>query len=172
MRASALRGAVVGTCLGLLAFGGVASAALWAGEELRVPVEAGRITPAETVATVEGDLYPGRRNPLTITFTNPNPVPTHVTGLTVDRFTGDLALTAHLVAAPVLAPDGHDPATGEPRPLLLPAHGSVTVTVPDAVGLADDAHADARPIQGAEAVIVLRATYTAVPGDETAPLER
>jgi hypothetical protein len=168
VRTSALRGAVVGTAVGLLAFGGVASAALWSSQRLEVPVRIGSMAMGDATATVQGDLYPGQRNDVRLTFTNPNPVPAHVSAVTVERFTGDPALVPHLLADPVLAPDGVDPATGAPRPLLVPARGRITVTVPDAVGLAPDAP----DIQGAEADVVLRATYTAVPGDEAARLQR
>jgi len=173
VRTSALRGALAGTSVGLLAFAGVASAAMSSGDALRVPVTVGSVIPGRTTAAVEGDLYPGRLNDVRLTFTNPNRVPTLVTSVTVERFTGDPALVPHLVAAPVLAPGGVDPVTGAPRPLLLPAGGTVTVTVRDAVGLADGtpaAVAGAGAVPGARADVVLRATYTVVPGDETARL--
>ncbi len=176
MRRSAMRGVLAGTTVGLLAFAGVASAAFWTTGQLQVPVRVGEVVVvADATATVEGALYPGELNDLRITFTNPHPVPTQVTAVTVARFSGDPALVPHLVSAPTLAPDGVDPDTGAPRPLLLPAGGRVTVTLPDVVGLAADTPDTVTaggPVPGAQADVVLRATYTAVPGDETVRLDR
>jgi hypothetical protein len=175
MRASAVRGVLAGTTVGLLAFAGVASAAFWTTDQLRVPVRVGAaVVVADASATVEGPLFPGELNDVRITFTNPHPVPTQVSEVTVARFTGDPALVPHLVAGPALGPGGVDPVTGAPRALVLPAGGSATVTLPDAVGLAldtPDAVTGGGPVPGAQADVILRATYAAVPGDETGRLD-
>jgi hypothetical protein len=176
VRTSAMRGVLAGTTVGLLAFAGVASAAFWTTDQLRAPVRVGEVVQVgEAFASVEGALLPGELNDLRLTFTNPNPVPTQVTEVSVERFLGDPALVPHLVAAPTLAPDGVDPATGAPRPLLLPPGEATTVTLPDAVGLAEstpDAVTGGGPGPGAQAEVVVRVTYTAVPGDETVPQDR
>ncbi len=171
MQKPTFRGVLVGTTMGLVAFGGVATAALWTTGEIQAPVTAGEVVVADVTATVAGDLFPGYLNDVTLTFTNPNPVATRVTDVEFLRFDGDPALQPYLISAPTLAPAGTN-AAGQPRALVLPPHESVTVTVQDAVGLIRTTpnlapRTGGETMQGRSSAAVYSATYTAVPGTET-----
>jgi hypothetical protein len=171
MRKPTFRGALVGTSVGLVAFGGVAAAAFWTTGTIQAPVVAGEVVVADVTATVADELFPGYLNDVTLTFTNPNPVETRVTDVTFLRFEGDPALQPYLISTPVLAPAGTN-AAGQPRPLVLPPHETVTVTVADAVGLIRTTpnlapRTGGESMQGRASAAVYSATYTATPGTET-----
>ncbi len=174
MQKSKFRGVVVGTSLGLVAFGSVASAAFLASGELNAPVKAGTVQQMETEVVVPNDLYPGYLEDVTITLTNPNPVQTRVAKVTFSRWeTSVPGLAQWLVAAPSLAVGGQNPVNGNFPPLVLEPGETRSVTMENAVGLAPNtpnqstANTGAVPFQGADAVAVYTVEYVASPGAET-----
>lgn len=172
MQKSKFRGAVVGTSVGLIAFGSVASAAFLASGELNARVTAGTVQAMDVVATPEGDLFPGYLSDVEITFTNPVPVPTRITAVNLKQFSGDSQLTPYLLAEQKLVLNGVN-AAGAARPLELQPNESITITMPDAVGLraATPNQFAQKAIQGAQAQVVYTVSYTASPGTESAKLE-
>jgi hypothetical protein len=174
MQKSKFRGVVVGTSVGLVAFGSVASAAFLASGELNAPVKAGTVVEMETEVVVPTNLFPGYLEDVTITVTNPNPVETRVTKVTFSHWeTSVPGLAQWLVAAPSLALNGQNPTTGALPPLVLKANETKSVTLENAVGLAANTpnqstqNTGAVPFQGADAVAVYTVEYVASPGTET-----
>ena len=172
MQKSKFRGVVVGTSVGLVAFGSVASAAFLASGELNARVTAGTVQSMDVVATAEEDLFPGYLSDVEITFTNPNPVATRITAVNFKQFAGDSQLVPYLLAEQKLVLNGLN-AQGAARPLELGPNESVTLTMPDAVGLkaaTPDVFAK-KAIQGAQGQVIYTVNYTASPGTESAKLE-
>jgi hypothetical protein len=172
MQKSKFRGAVVGTSVGLIAFGSVASAAFLASGELNAPVKAGTVQTMNVTAVVKDQLYPGYLSDVTLTFSNPNSVETRITSVDFKNFVGDSQLTPYLLAEQKLLINGVNPQ-GVSRPMAVAPGQSVTVTLPDAIGLkANTPNAFAqKAIQGATATAVYTVGYAASPGTESAKLE-
>ncbi len=171
MQKSKFRGAVVGTSVGLIAFGSVASAAFLASGELNASVKAGTVQSMNVTAVVEEALYPGYLSDVTLTFTNPNPVETRITTVDFSKFVGDSQLTPYLLAEQKLLVNPLNNA-GNMRPLAIAPGATVKVTLPDAIGLkalTPNALAQ-KAIQGATATAVYTVGYTASPGAETVKL--
>ncbi|WP_298456716.1 hypothetical protein [uncultured Cellulomonas sp.] len=173
MQKSKFRGVVVGTSVGLVAFGTVASAAFLASGELNAPVKTGTVKVMEVKVTVPDELYPGYLEDATLTFTNPNKVPTRVTDVVFDRWdTTTPNLTQYLVAAPALAPAGVNPTNGNIVPLQLLPGETKTVTIADVVGLAANipnqstGNTGSVPYQGVNATAVYDVTYVVSNGTE------
>ena len=172
MQRSTFRGAVVGTSVGLIAFGSVASAAFLASGELATRVTAGTVQSMEVFATAEEDLFPGYLSDVEITLTNTNSVPTRITSVDFKQFAGDPQLTPYLLAEKKLVLNGVN-AQGLARPLELQPDESITLTLPDVVGLkaaAPNAFGG-KSVQGAQAQVIYTVSYTASPGTESARLE-
>jgi hypothetical protein len=174
MQKSKFRGAVVGTSVGLVAFGSVASAAFLASGELNAPVEAGTVQQMEAQVTVPNDLFPGYLEDATITLTNPNPVETRVSQVTFARWeTSVPGLAQYLVAAPTLAVAGQNPVNGAYPPLVLKPGETRTITLENVVGLSVNTPNQSTQstggvsYQGADAVAVYTVSYVASPGAET-----
>ncbi len=172
MQKSKFRGAVVGTSIGLIAFGSVASAAFLASGELNAPVTTGTVQMMEATVEVPNGLFPGYLEDATITVTNPTSLPTRVTDVTFNRFeTSNPDLQKHLISAPALAVNGLN-AAGQPAPLLLQPGQTKTVTLENVVGLLattpnqSTVRTGSESFQGMDAVAVYNVTYTVVNGTE------
>jgi hypothetical protein len=172
MQKSKFRGAVVGTSIGLIAFGSVASAAFLASGELNAPVTTGTVQTMEVTVEVPTELFPGYLEDATITLTNPNPVPTRVTDVTFKEWQSSTPeLTPYLISAPSLALNGLN-AAGAPAPLLLQPGQTKSVTLENVVGLVptipnqSTVRSGSKPFQGIDAVAVYSVTYVAANGTE------
>jgi hypothetical protein len=174
MQKSKFRGAVVGTSVGLIAFGSVASAAFLASGELNAPVKTGTVQTMEATVTVPNELFPGYLEDATITLTNPNKVETRVSTVTFKEWKSSNAqLVPYLVAAPTLAVGGVNPVNGNYPPLVLAPGETKTVTMADVVGISSTipntstANTGAKSFQGVDATAVYTVTYVASAGAET-----
>ncbi len=172
MQKSKFRGALVGTSIGLVAFGTVASAAFLASGELNAPVKTGTVQTMEATVTVPNGLFPGYMEDATITLTNPNSVPTRVTEVTFKEWqSSNPELTPYLVAAPALALNGLN-AAGAPAALVLQPGQEKTVTLENVVGLVpttpnqSTVRSGSKPFQDVDAVAVYNVTYTVANGTE------
>lgn len=171
MQKSKFRGAVVGTSVGLIAFGSVASAAFLASGELNAPVRTGTVQAMEVSVDVPAELFPGYLEDASITFTNSNSVATRVVAVEFDRWVTDApGLATHLVAAKTIAPAGLNGTAV--RPLVLEAGQSRTVTIPNLVGLSSAAPNTStqatglQSFQGVDATAIYKVSYVAHNGTE------